>query len=76
MTYYKNMELNNPHRKCIILLMNKIMLLVFPHGAGFVEKQNLNYLKTSQKQNHHKFLDVTLFHHLPVLENLMIFGYL
>ena len=70
------MELNNPHRTCILLLINKIVLLVFPHGVGFVEKQNLYYLQASQKQNHHNFLDVALFHHLSLLGNLTISGYL
>ena len=32
MTYYQDLELNNPHRKYIILLMSKIVLLVFLHG--------------------------------------------
>ena len=41
MTYHKNLELNNPHRKYVILLMNKIVLQAVLHGLCFAEKQNL-----------------------------------
>ena len=42
MAYYNNLESNNPHRKYILLLMNKIVLLVFLHGVGFAEKEQLS----------------------------------
>ena len=35
------MELNNPHRKCILLLMDKIVLLVFPMGEFCYRKAKL-----------------------------------
>ena len=46
MTYYKKkLELNNPHRKYMILLMNKIVLLVFGsicvYGRGFLPERSL-----------------------------------
>ena len=41
MTYYKNLELNNPHRKYIILLMNKNCAIGVPPWSEFCRKAKL-----------------------------------
>ena len=60
----------------MFLLMNEIVLLVFPHGVSFAEKQNYQYQKSFQTQHHRMPLDLTRFRCLPLLEDLMIFDYL
>ena len=41
----------------------------------FDEKQNWYYLKASQKQHHHNWLDVEQFRYLLLMEYLMMFDY-
>ena len=48
MTYYKKMELNNPHRKYIILLMKKCAIGV-PPWSEFFRKAKLVLPESTSK---------------------------
>ena len=75
MFYHTYLEFHNRHEMYMLSLMDKAVPLGFPHEVGFVEQQNVYYLKAFQKHHHRMLLDLTLFHHLSLLGSLTIPGY-